>query len=31
MPLTYFVILVFGGFTLLAVTADIVNPITIFR
>ena len=31
MPLTYFVILVGGAFTLLAVTADIVNPITIFR
>ena len=30
MPLTYFVILVFGGFTLLTVAADIVNPITIF-
>ena len=31
MPLTYVVILVFGGFTLLTVAADIVNPITIFR
>jgi len=31
MPLTYAVIVVFGGFTLLTVTADIVNPITIFR
>jgi membrane-associated protease RseP (regulator of RpoE activity) len=31
MPLTYFIILVFGGFTLLTVAADIVNPITIFR
>jgi membrane-associated protease RseP (regulator of RpoE activity) len=31
MPVTYFVILVFGGFTLLTVAADIVNPITIFR
>jgi membrane-associated protease RseP (regulator of RpoE activity) len=30
MPLTYVVILVFGGFTLLTVAADIVNPITIF-
>jgi membrane-associated protease RseP (regulator of RpoE activity) len=31
MPLTYAVILVFGAFTLLTVTADIVNPITIFK
>jgi membrane-associated protease RseP (regulator of RpoE activity) len=31
MPLTYAVIVIFGGFTLLTVTADIVNPITIFR
>jgi membrane-associated protease RseP (regulator of RpoE activity) len=31
MPLTYVVILVFGGFTLLTVAADIVNPITIFK
>lgn len=31
MPLTYTVILIFGAFTLLTVTADIVNPITIFR
>jgi membrane-associated protease RseP (regulator of RpoE activity) len=31
MPLTYVVILIFGGFTLLTVAADIVNPITIFR
>jgi membrane-associated protease RseP (regulator of RpoE activity) len=31
MPLTYAVILIFGAFTLLTVTADIVNPITIFR
>ncbi len=30
MPLTYTVILIFGAFTLLTVTADIVNPITIF-
>jgi len=29
MPLTYAVILVFGAFTLLTVTADIVNPITL--
>jgi membrane-associated protease RseP (regulator of RpoE activity) len=31
MPLTYTVILIFGAFTLLTVTADIVNPITIFK
>ncbi len=31
MPLTYTVILIFGAFTLLTVTADVVNPITIFR
>ena len=31
MPVTYFVILVGGAFTLLTVAADIVNPITIFR
>jgi membrane-associated protease RseP (regulator of RpoE activity) len=31
MPLTYAVILVFGAFTLLTVTADIVNPITIYK
>jgi membrane-associated protease RseP (regulator of RpoE activity) len=31
MPLTYTVILIFGAFTLLTVTADIVNPISIFR
>jgi membrane-associated protease RseP (regulator of RpoE activity) len=31
MPLTYAVILVFGAFTLLTITADIVNPITIFK
>lgn len=30
MPLTYAVILIFGGFTVLAVAADIVNPITLF-
>jgi membrane-associated protease RseP (regulator of RpoE activity) len=30
MPITYVVILVFGGFTLLTVAADIVNPITLF-
>jgi len=30
MPLTYVVILIFGGFTLLTVAADIVNPVTIF-
>jgi membrane-associated protease RseP (regulator of RpoE activity) len=30
MPFTYAVILIFGGFTLLTVAADIVNPITIF-
>jgi membrane-associated protease RseP (regulator of RpoE activity) len=30
MPLTYAVILIFGGFTLLTVTADVVNPITLF-
>jgi membrane-associated protease RseP (regulator of RpoE activity) len=30
MPVTYFIILVFGGFTLLTVAADIVNPITLF-
>lgn len=31
MPVTYAVILVFGGFTLLTVAADIVNPITLFK
>lgn len=31
MPVTYVVILIFGGFTLLTVAADIVNPITIFK
>jgi membrane-associated protease RseP (regulator of RpoE activity) len=31
MPLTYTVILIFGAFTLLTVTADFVNPITIFK
>ncbi|MGE5829177.1 MAG: M50 family metallopeptidase [Micromonosporaceae bacterium] len=30
MPVTYAVILLFGGFTLLTVAADIINPITIF-
>src|SRR6266545_3228616 len=30
MPFTYAVILVFGGFTLLTVAADIVKPITLF-
>jgi membrane-associated protease RseP (regulator of RpoE activity) len=30
MPVTYLVILVGGGFTLLTVAADIVNPITLF-
>ncbi|HWG99868.1 MAG TPA: site-2 protease family protein [Pilimelia sp.] len=30
MPVTYVVILVFGAFTLLTASADIVNPITIF-
>jgi membrane-associated protease RseP (regulator of RpoE activity) len=31
MPLTYVVILIFGGFTLLTVAADIVNPITLLK
>jgi membrane-associated protease RseP (regulator of RpoE activity) len=31
MPLTYTVILIFGAFTLLTVTADIVNPISILK
>ena len=31
MPLTYAIIFIFGGFTLLTVAADIVNPITLFR
>ncbi len=31
MPFTYVVILIGGAFTLLTVTADIVNPISIFR
>ena len=31
MPVTYAVILIFGGFTLLTVAADIVNPITLLR
>jgi membrane-associated protease RseP (regulator of RpoE activity) len=30
MPITYAVILVFGGVTLLTVAADIVNPVTLF-
>ncbi len=30
MPVTYVVILIFGGFTLLTVAADIINPIKIF-
>ena len=30
MPVTYAVILIGGAFTLLTVTADIVNPITLF-
>lgn len=29
MPVTYVVILIFGGFTLLTVAADIINPITL--
>ncbi|MEV0899031.1 site-2 protease family protein [Actinoplanes sp. NPDC049802] len=31
MPLTYAVILIGGAFTLLTVTADIINPITLFK
>jgi membrane-associated protease RseP (regulator of RpoE activity) len=31
MPFTYAVILIFGGFTLLTVAADIVNPVTLFN
>jgi membrane-associated protease RseP (regulator of RpoE activity) len=31
MPVTYAVILLFGGFTLLTIAADIVNPITLFK
>jgi membrane-associated protease RseP (regulator of RpoE activity) len=31
MPVTYAVILIFGGFTLLTVAADIVNPIILFK
>ncbi|GAB2624330.1 zinc metalloprotease Rip1 [Paractinoplanes abujensis] len=31
MPVTYAVILIGGAFTLLTVTADIINPITIFK
>ncbi|HZN19592.1 MAG TPA: site-2 protease family protein [Micromonosporaceae bacterium] len=30
MPVTYAIILIFGGFTLLTVAADIINPITLF-
>ena len=30
MPLTYAVILIGGAFTLLTVTADVINPITLF-
>jgi len=30
MPVTYAVIVLFGGFTLLTVAADIVNPISLF-
>jgi hypothetical protein len=29
MPITYFVILIFGGFTVLTLAADIINPITL--
>ena len=31
MPVTYAVILLFGGFTLLTVAADIINPITLLK
>jgi membrane-associated protease RseP (regulator of RpoE activity) len=31
MPVTYVVILIFGGFTVLTLAADIVNPITLFK
>jgi membrane-associated protease RseP (regulator of RpoE activity) len=31
MPVTYAVILIFGGFTVLTVAADIVNPINLFK
>jgi membrane-associated protease RseP (regulator of RpoE activity) len=31
MPVTYAVILLFGGFTLLTIAADIVNPIQLFK
>lgn len=31
MPLTYVVIIVMVGFTLLTVTADVINPITLFQ
>jgi membrane-associated protease RseP (regulator of RpoE activity) len=30
MPVTYAVILIGGAFTLLTITADIINPITLF-
>jgi membrane-associated protease RseP (regulator of RpoE activity) len=30
MPITYAIIFIFGGFTLLTIAADIVNPITLF-
>jgi membrane-associated protease RseP (regulator of RpoE activity) len=30
MPITYAIIVIFGGFTLLTVAADIINPITLF-
>lgn len=30
MPVTYVVILIFGGFTVLTIAADIVNPVTLF-
>jgi hypothetical protein len=30
MPFTYAVILIGGAFTLLTITADVVNPITLF-
>jgi membrane-associated protease RseP (regulator of RpoE activity) len=30
MPVTYAIILIFGGFTVLTIAADIVNPITLF-
>jgi len=31
LPLTYVVVVIFGGVTLLTVTADIVNPVQLFR